>query len=139
MLLFAFRFTMQSIKSPALQLDSHSPWWLEDVPTNHLDLVVTLSRSRLPCLWVIALGTSSPPRLLCLRVIALWTDTRKEWDDHLANSAGDADPPEEEQTAVHFLCQCPSLARCRHWLFGHHLLSACGSYHLLISWIKLHL
>ena len=52
------------------------------------------------------------------QVTELWLDTRKEcssFNDFFRESKS----AEEEETVIHFRCQCPSLARCRYRLFGY--------------------
>ena len=75
------------MRSPAPPLGSLGSQWIEGAPSSYLDLVVTSSGSQWPS----------------LQVTVLWVDTRKE--------CGYA---EEKESVIHFLSQCPFLARCRY-------------------------
>ena len=88
-----------SMKSLAPPLDSPGPWWIEAVPTNYLDLVVTSSQP-----WLLrghsVMGTNAERM-------------RLPFNDFCQGCRS----AEEEDIFVHFLCQCPSLSSCRYRLF----------------------
>ena len=106
-----------SMRSPVTPLDSLATWWIEGVPTNYLDLVMT----------------SSQPSWPCLRVIALWADTRKEWGPHLTTSAVDKDLLKRLWLLSTFFTSARFSLGADVGYLAHHFLSSWRSYHLLIS------
>ena len=86
-----------SMRSPAASLDSPGHWWIEDVPTSYLDLIVTLSQPQ----WSCSRDRHAKTMPLPFNDFCLGCRSAKE-----------------EQIVIHFLCQCLSLARHRYWLFG---------------------
>ena len=89
------------MRSPSPPLSSPGLWWIEGLWTIYLDVIVTSCQRQCPCLHDIALWIDTRKNAVLIQWLLPWVQT-----------------VEEEETVIHFFCQCPSLAECSNRLFG---------------------